>query len=211
MNWSEGLVRVSDSEFPIRKSSRAKRIKFHVRGSSLEMVVPERCSKRRANQALRQSQRWILRALDECGRRAALAPVPSLWGEEVSLASLQEAAGHASSDHWELLRRLAKYELSEICREEAERMGLEPTRITVRDQKSRWGSCSSRGAISLNWRLIVPDPSIAHYICIHELAHLRHLNHSRGFWNEVERWCPDYKAHEAWLKKEGWLLMEAGR
>jgi predicted metal-dependent hydrolase len=79
-------------------------------------------------------------------------------------------------------------------------------RVTVRNQRSRWGSCSRRGTISLNWRLIQAPPFVLDYLIFHELAHLRHMNHSARFWQEVERLCPGYRVAEAWLRKHSWLL-----
>jgi predicted metal-dependent hydrolase len=79
-------------------------------------------------------------------------------------------------------------------------------RISVRNQKSRWGSCSRRGTISLNWRLIQAPPFVVDYIILHELAHLRHMNHSIRFWREVQRVCPDYQSAERWLKQNSTLL-----
>ena len=83
---------------------------------------------------------------------------------------------------------------------------LSVRRITVRDQKSRWGSCSRRGTISLNWRLIQTPPFVRDYIVLHELMHLRQMNHSAQFWREVERACPDYDKAERWLKRHSSLL-----
>ena len=79
-------------------------------------------------------------------------------------------------------------------------------RVTVRNQKSRWGSCSRRGTISLNWRLVQTPIFVRDYIILHELAHLRFMNHSRRFWNEVARLCPDYQTAETWLKRNSDLL-----
>ena len=79
--------------------------------------------------------------------------------------------------------------------------GLTVKKITVRNQRSRWGSCSRRGTISLNWRLIQTPAFVRDYIILHELAHLRHMNHSDRFWREVEQLCPDYRAAETWLKQ----------
>ncbi len=76
-------------------------------------------------------------------------------------------------------------------------------RVTVRNQRSRWGSCSRKGTISLNWRLIQCPPEVCDYIILHELAHLKHMNHSASFWMEVRRLCPNYQAAEAWLKTTG--------
>jgi len=74
-------------------------------------------------------------------------------------------------------------------------------RVTVRNQRSRWGSCSKRGTISLNWRLIQAPPFVCDYIILHELAHLKEMNHSARFWREVARLCPDFQIAERWLKQ----------
>jgi predicted metal-dependent hydrolase len=79
-------------------------------------------------------------------------------------------------------------------------------RVTVRNQRSRWGSCSRRGTISLNWRLIQAPPFVRDYIVLHELSHLKEMNHSARFWREVERVCPDYEAAERWLTQHSALL-----
>lgn len=98
------------------------------------------------------------------------------------------------------LRALASRELPPRVMALAAMHGLTVQRVSVRNQKSRWGSCSRRGTISLNWRLIQTPAFVADYIILHELAHLRHMNHSRRFWEEVERLCPDYRVAEQWLK-----------
>ena len=98
------------------------------------------------------------------------------------------------------LRQLATRELPPRVREFAAQHQIEVTRITVRNQKSRWGSCSRRGTISLNWRLIQTPDFVRDYIILHELAHRRHMNHSVRFWSEVERLCPDFRTAERWLK-----------
>lgn len=101
------------------------------------------------------------------------------------------------------LRRLAESELPPRVRMYADLHGFTVRRITIRDQRSRWGSCSPRATLSLNWRLVqVPDP-VRDYIVLHELAHLRHLNHSPRFWAEVERICPGYAEAEAWIRRHG--------
>jgi predicted metal-dependent hydrolase len=98
------------------------------------------------------------------------------------------------------LRRLATRELTARVLELAVANGLRVGRVSVRNQKSRWGSCSRRGTISVNWRLIQTPVFVRDYIILHELAHLRQLNHSKKFWQEVERMCPDYREAERWLK-----------
>lgn len=79
-------------------------------------------------------------------------------------------------------------------------------RVSVRNQKSRWGSCSRRGTISLNWRLIQAPEFVRDYIILHELAHRRQMNHSEKFWQEVARLCPDYQRAERWVKQNARLL-----
>lgn len=84
------------------------------------------------------------------------------------------------------------------------------TSITIRDQKSRWGSCSSRGTLSFNYRLIFAPPAVLDYVVVHELCHLTHMNHSRDFWNMVGTIMPDYKARRGWLRDHGHeLTLEA--
>ena len=75
--------------------------------------------------------------------------------------------------------------------------------ITVRDQKSRWGSCSSRGTLSFNYRLMFAPPRVLDYVVVHELCHRRHMNHSAAFWKAVEEVMPDYAQWRKWLKENG--------
>jgi predicted metal-dependent hydrolase len=104
------------------------------------------------------------------------------------------------------LRGLAAEELPPRLFELARRHGLCVQRVTVRNQRSRWGSCSRRGTISLNWRLIQTPPFVRDYILLHELAHFIEMNHSRRFWAEVARLCPEFAQAERWLKNNGDLL-----
>lgn len=77
------------------------------------------------------------------------------------------------------------------------------TSITVRDQKTRWGSCSSRGTLSFNYRLIFAPPAVLDYVVVHELCHLTHMNHSRDFWSMVAAVMPDYQLYKNWLRDHG--------
>jgi predicted metal-dependent hydrolase len=85
-------------------------------------------------------------------------------------------------------------------------MGAAPGRILFRDYKSMWGKCTGQGEITYNWKLVMAPPRIVDYVIVHELAHLHHLNHSRDFWDCVERVIPDYKARRQWLKDHGQTL-----
>ncbi|HEY3915898.1 MAG TPA: SprT family zinc-dependent metalloprotease [Verrucomicrobiae bacterium] len=99
------------------------------------------------------------------------------------------------------LQNLARKCLLPRVQELAAKHGARVRRIVVRNQRSRWGSCSYNGTISLNWRLIQLPAPVRDYIIVHELMHLRELNHSPRFWEEVAKACPDYRSSEEWLKQ----------
>ena len=104
------------------------------------------------------------------------------------------------------LWKLAAAELPPKVFELAAAHQLSVRRVTVRNQRSRWGSCSRRGTISLNWKLIQTPPFVRDYIVLHELMHLRQMNHSARFWREVKAVCPEYKAAGKWLRQNSSLL-----
>lgn len=104
------------------------------------------------------------------------------------------------------LRALAANELPALVFAFAAQHQLAVSRVTVRGQRSRWGSCSHRGVISLNWRLIQTPPFVRDYVILHELMHLRQMNHSHRFWQEVEKVCPNYQNARRWLKQHPGLL-----
>jgi predicted metal-dependent hydrolase len=99
------------------------------------------------------------------------------------------------------LRALAARELPARLEHFARLHGFEPAGVSIRNQRSRWGSCSPSGHISLNWRLIQLAEPVGDYVLLHELVHLRHLNHSTRFWRELDRLCPWHKEARAWLRK----------
>lgn len=98
---------------------------------------------------------------------------------------------------------LAARELIPRALEQAAGHGLTVARVAVRNQRSRWGACSARGVITLNWRLVQMPARVSDYIILHELMHLKQPNHSRRFWREVERVCPDWREAERWLRRHG--------
>jgi predicted metal-dependent hydrolase len=124
-------------------------------------------------------------------------------GEAVPLADATGDLRPAIERH---LRQLAARELPPRVLELAALHHLPARRVTVRNQRSRWGSCSRRGTISLNWRLVQAPGFVRDYLVLHELAHLKEMNHSRRFWSEVARLCPDFKEAERWLKQHSSLL-----
>jgi predicted metal-dependent hydrolase len=103
-------------------------------------------------------------------------------------------------------RDFAKQYLSLRLVQLAEQHGFEFNRLFIREQKTRWGSCSSRGNISLNWKLIKAPVSVSDYVILHELAHTEIMNHSAAFWQRVEALVPDYKEAKLWLRTHGCQL-----
>jgi predicted metal-dependent hydrolase len=124
-------------------------------------------------------------------------------GEAVPVA---EATGDLRPAIERHLRQLAARELPPRVFELAALHHLPVQRVTVRNQRSRWGSCSRRGTVSLNWRLVQAPAFVRDYLVLHELAHLKEMNHSRRFWSEVARLCPDFSEAERWLKQHSNLL-----
>ena len=107
-----------------------------------------------------------------------------------------------------VLRERARRELPEKLLALAARHGISVTRVTVRDQASRWGSCSRQGRIALNWRLVQTPPWVREYVLLHELMHRRELNHSPRFWRHVAAVCPRYVEARRWLRVEGARLFD---
>ena len=104
----------------------------------------------------------------------------------------------------EIEARLAVRELvAMLIDEEAPAIGVEPARVQIRDQRSRWGSCSTRGTLSFNWRLVLAPFDVLDYVVVHELCHLREPNHSSRFWKLVEQRRPDWRAQRDWLHEHG--------
>ncbi|MGE0631650.1 MAG: M48 family metallopeptidase [Pseudobdellovibrionaceae bacterium] len=118
-----------------------------------------------------------------------------------------------SHSHWQhykgALQKYYQREAEKVIGERVkiwiEKTGLRPTQVRFRAQKSRWGSCSSQGHLSLNWKLIIAPISVIDYVIVHELCHLKYLNHSHAFWSLVEKWYPKYEEAEDWLKRKGFL------
>ncbi len=105
------------------------------------------------------------------------------------------------------LRKLAATELPARVEELSSLHGIAVTRVAVRNQRTRWGSCSPRGVVSLNWRLVQVPEAVRDYVILHELAHRRHMNHSERFWDEVRRLCPDFEVSERWLRENSRIVL----
>ena len=119
----------------------------------------------------------------------------------------QQARIHLDAAQEKELRERAKSVLAQRTAYFARQVGVTNGRITVRDQKTRWGSCSQTGNLNFNFRLILAPLEVLDYVVVHELCHRRQMNHSTQFWQEVAQVLPDYRKRKAWLTENGWRLM----
>ena len=167
---------------------RARRyvIRVHPDGT-VRVTLPRWGSKRHAELFAHEQRHWIERQRARMGTQRAprLAYTPE---------AVQE------------LRRQASRELPIRLCQLADAHGLKVSRVSVRDQRTRWGSCSPAGHICLNWRLVLMPQAVRDYVLIHELMHLRRLDHSRHFWRLVAQACPDYGSARKWLRENRCLL-----
>ena len=108
------------------------------------------------------------------------------------------------------LKTEAKRDLDARVAVHAATLAVSPTALSLRNQSSRWGSCSAKGRLNFNWRLVMAPPFVLDYVAAHEVAHMREMNHSPAFWAEVARTLPDFERGRAWLKSHGRELMVYG-
>ena len=134
---------------------------------------------------LASKSEWINKHLNEARKRIAEAPTP------------------LSEDEKNKLKKRAKQFLNERVLYYAELMGVEYGRIAIRTQKTRFGSCSTKKNLNFNLAIMLMPTHIADYVIVHELAHLKEMNHSMRFWREVEKMIPDYKERRKWLSDNG--------
>jgi predicted metal-dependent hydrolase len=207
---------------------RARRYILRVRpDGSLRVTIPRGGSRNQAMAFVGRHLEWVTRERTRVARERA----PVIWtdgsavllgGEPHALrietnngrlvaryadrAVVVSAADNVRADVERDLRQLAVETLVPRLLQLAGQHGLEVRRVTIRSQRSRWGSCSRSGSIALNFRLVQMPPAICDYVLVHELMHLKQQNHGRRFWALVERACPDYRAAEAWLRVSGRAL-----
>lgn len=108
------------------------------------------------------------------------------------------------------LKKQAKADLTRAVTKYAEILKVAPKGISVKDTRSRWGSCTADGQLAFSWRLIMAPPEVLNYVAAHECAHMREMNHSAKFWAHVARCCPDWQRQRAWLRLHGTELQAAG-
>lgn len=161
---------------------------------------------------VRRARRYVLRVGPDGMLRVTIPPFGSIAGASAFVQKQKEwiareqarvlraRAGEPPPEETRELKAAAVHELPARLMELAAEHGFAVGGVRVRDQRSLWGSCSLRGSISLNWRLVGMPPEVRDYILLHELAHLRHPNHSRRFWTLVASICPWYRDAHRWLR-----------
>ena len=177
-------------QYKIIRSQR-KTLAIEIRNAEIIVRAPLRASEGAVERFVEKHRAWIEQKLRQVKARLDVADAEAPLSE----ADLRALALRARRV---LPERVAYY---------AERIGVDYGRITVRHQKSKWGSCSAKKNLNFNCLLMLAPPSVQDAIVVHELCHLKEMNHSAAFWREVARVCPDYRVSEAWLKQNGWVLM----
>ena len=220
--------------YRIRRSDRARHARILVGGDGVEVVVPRRFPMREVEPFVRQKSRWIERTLRRMresevelpparledggelpylGERLALRvevepgrkrPHVARRGDTVTTAVSSEGALCGAVERW--YRRQARLEVAPRLDAATARGGTRYTSLQIRGQQTRWASCSSAGAMSFNWRLLLAPAEILDYVVEHEVAHLDVQDHSDRFWSLLATRCPDWREHERWLRAHGHAL-----
>lgn len=230
-NQHDTILNVGSQAVPIHfvRSCRARRYIIRVDpDGSIRATVPRRGSIKGARAFAEQNLDWIVKQIEKRrdppshsrnwqpgteilyrGEKVQLIVSPKHDGNVVQFADQVVPVSAAARIRPVIERhfwRLARAELTARTLELAVQHGLAVKKVIVCNQQSRWGSCSKRGTISLNWRLILMMEFVRDYIITHELMHLREMNHSRRFWRLVEEACPNYKEAKLWIKKHRGML-----
>lgn len=217
----------------LRRHRQARRYTLRIRATSRTVVLtmPLRGSVREARSFAERNGAWIaarLKRLPQAipfkeGIELPLRGVPhrivhrvargTVWAEAAEGSALLCVAGdhaHLARRVRDFLKREAKRDLEAASRHYAVMLGVALKRVSVRDQASRWGSCTAAGVLSFSWRLILAPPFVLDYLAAHEVAHLVEMNHSAKFWRVVARICPDWRRAKGWLTANGNALHRYG-
>ncbi len=215
-----------DIPLKYKPSQRAKRLSLRLspKDVSLVLTVPPRTTHSQIISFLSRCTPWVENQLKKVAKTISIKP-----GEKVSLhgtmfectvdplrrkpalcqatQTLRLPPRCGQKDIHDVFKKMAIETLTPYVEKAAMVLGQRIEKVSIRDTKSRWGSCSTSKTISLSWRLILAPPEVAYYVCIHEAAHLLHMNHSPAFWKVVGGLCPEYKSCQKWLKAHGPSLM----
>ena len=171
--------------------SRRRTLSIQVTKSGVVIRAPLTATRRAIDAFAKKYESWAAKKTDELERCAAEAgKQPPLTGDDL-----------------ERLAREAMRTIPERAALLAKRIGVEYNRITIRKQKTRWGSCSTKGNLSFNCLLMLTPPEVLDSVIVHELCHLKYMDHSEKFYAEVQKYCPDYRRCNSGLKKNGKVLM----
>lgn len=212
-----------------RRSRRARRISLRIdpRGGGVVVTLPPRATQAAGRALLADHARWVAERL-AClpgphpladGATVPLdgAPVLIAHHPHARVTRLQGGVLSVAGDAAFLPRRVtdflraeARRRFADLAAQKAAASGLRPGRIVVKDTQSRWGSCSARGVLMFSWRLVMAPPMVQDYVVAHEVAHLRHMDHSPRFWALAEALTPHRAAATRWLGRHGAGLMRIG-
>jgi predicted metal-dependent hydrolase len=213
------------TEYSLRRSPRARRVRVSVESDgAVRVTLPRRAPLRAADEAVRELAPWIerrRRALARAAAEVARTPgtVPYLDAELTLVAQpgrtrvyrrgdllLVPETGRAEAlERW--YRRAARAEIAPRLDAAAARAGTAYSKLTIRAQRTRWASCSTNGAMSFNWRLLLAPEAVLEYVIEHEVCHLEIMDHSPRFWRLLESRVPDWRDHARWLRRYGSTLV----
>jgi hypothetical protein len=171
--------------------SRRRTIAVQVQGDRVIVRAPMRTTRREADAFVLRHEQWIHEHLEKARTQLAAA----------------EHAGMLTREELDGLYRQAREVLPERVRYYAEKLGVSPGRITVRCQRTRWGSCSTKKNLSFNCLLMLTPPGVIDAVAAHEVCHIKEMNHGRAFYALVRQICPDYDMWNGWLKENGRALL----
>ena len=210
-----------DIEVNLRRSVRARQ--FTLRVSSLDgkvsLSMPHFAKTYQINAFLKEKEPWLRQRLSEVqlGVKVTFGTVLPFMGQDILV---ERYVGHSVELNDDkilvpeksrkpalqvgvVMKQYAHQLLSKSATHYAEKLGSSYLKLSLRDTRSRWGSCSDRGALMFSWRLIMTPPEVLNYVAAHEVAHLRHMDHSDHFWTEVENLFGNYKKQQRWLRENG--------
>ncbi|MGZ6709837.1 MAG: M48 family metallopeptidase [Solirubrobacteraceae bacterium] len=212
-------------EYTVRRSTRARRVRVSVDPhDGVQVTLPQRAPQREAALAVAELRPWIERRLADlraARERAAVSAghVPLLGAELRLVGEAGRTRAHRRGGDLlvpaadprpaieRFYRRTARTEVLPRLDAAARAVGREYSRLTIRDQRTRWGSCSTSGAMSFNWRLLLGPEEVLDYVVWHEVCHLAVMDHSPRFWGLLERHLPGYRAPQRWLRQNGSALV----
>jgi predicted metal-dependent hydrolase len=213
--------------YSIRRSDRARRVRVSVDAAGgVEVILPRRSPASAAPAAIAELRPWIERRLQAASAvRDAIAErgatLPYLGGQLALISEPGRTRAHRSGDDLHVpaeperaraaierwYRRAAAKEIAPRLDGAARELGTSYSALSIRGQRTRWGSCSARGAMSFNWRLLLAPEAVLDYVVWHEACHLRVMDHSPVFWALVRRHCPGYEEQRRWLRRHGATLV----